>query len=143
MTALWVGPIFKNKLRYRKTVTCMACPSGYHGYWITDFMQVDPHLGTVGDFANLVNAAHKRHQVFMDIITSHTADMIKFSDADYAYKTKEEAPYLDVLGNAFDDEFAYSGQADYSFPEMNVYGFPHLPMVPDARSDGKKSCLAE
>ena len=42
-TALWVGPIFKNK-------AVQGAPgqesAGYHGYWITDFTQVDPHIGT-------------------------------------------------------------------------------------------------
>src|SRR6266545_5875942 len=41
-TSIWLAPIFKNK-----AVQLPDCPSaGYHGYWITDFTQVDPHLGT-------------------------------------------------------------------------------------------------
>ena len=33
--------------------------AGYHGYWITDFTDVDPHLGTKADFKALVDAAHQ------------------------------------------------------------------------------------
>ena len=41
-TAIWLTPIFKNK-----AVQLEDGPSaGYHGYWITDFTQIDPHLGT-------------------------------------------------------------------------------------------------
>jgi glycosidase len=32
--------------------------AGYHGYWITDFLHVDPHFGSDADA--LVAAAHAR-----------------------------------------------------------------------------------
>jgi glycosidase len=51
--------------------------SGYHGYWITDFTRVDPHLGTDADFKAFVDAAHARGmKVYMDIIANHTADVL-------------------------------------------------------------------
>ena len=54
--AIWLTPIFKNK-----AVQLEDGPSaGYHGYWITDFTQVDPHLGTNQDLTDLVAAAHQR-----------------------------------------------------------------------------------
>jgi alpha-amylase len=34
--------------------------AGYHGYWITDFTHIDPHLGTNDDLRALVNGAHAR-----------------------------------------------------------------------------------
>ena len=41
-TAIWLTPSFKNK-----AVQLQDGPSaGYHGYWITDFTNIDPHLGT-------------------------------------------------------------------------------------------------
>lgn len=96
-TAIWVGPIFKNK-------PVQGGPgqesAGYHGYWVTDFTQVDPHLGTNADFKALVDAAHARGmKVYMDIITNHTADVIRYRDcagqacpyrsiADYPYQRR-------------------------------------------------------
>ena len=73
--AIWLTPIFKNK-----AVQLEDGPSaGYHGYWITDFTQVDPHLGTNADLTDLVEAAHaKGMKVFFDIITNHTADVIGY-----------------------------------------------------------------
>ena len=45
-TAVWLGPIFKNR-------PVQGAPghesAGYHGYWITDFTRVDPHFGTDAD----------------------------------------------------------------------------------------------
>ena len=72
-TAVWLTPIFKNK-------PVQGPPgqesSGYHGYWITDFTSVDPHLGSDADFKVFVDAAHARGmKVYMDIIANHTADV--------------------------------------------------------------------
>src|SRR3954471_22759856 len=54
-TAIWLGPIYKNK-------PVQGGPgeesAGYHGYWITDFTRVDPHFGTEDDLRALVEAAH-------------------------------------------------------------------------------------
>jgi alpha-amylase len=48
-TAIWLTPSFKNK-----AVQLEDGPSaGYHGYWITDFTQIDPHLGTNADLRAL------------------------------------------------------------------------------------------
>ena len=77
-TAIWVGPIFKNKPVQGPPGQESA---GYHGYWITDFTTVDPHLGTDADFKALVDAAHQRGmKVYMDIIANHTADVIQYRD---------------------------------------------------------------
>ncbi len=73
-TAIWVTPIFANKPVQGAGPWVSA---GYHGYWITDFTRVDPHLGTNADFKALVEAAHARGmKVYMDIVTNHTADVI-------------------------------------------------------------------
>ena len=78
MTAIWLTPIFENNP--------VQGPegkesSGYHGYWITDFTNVDPHIGTREDFKNFVDAAHARGmKVYMDIITNHTADIINYRE---------------------------------------------------------------
>jgi len=94
-TALWVGPIFKNKAVQGPVGGESA---GYHGYWITDFTQVDPHFGTNADFKALVDAAHARGmKVYMDIIANHTADVIKYRecvpDQPCAYRSRADYPY--------------------------------------------------
>ncbi len=42
-TAIWLTPSFKNKPVQGAGTDASA---GYHGYWTTDFTQIDPHLGT-------------------------------------------------------------------------------------------------
>ncbi len=71
VTAVWVTPPFKNKPMQRGS-------AGYHGYWILDFLQVDPHLGTNDEFSAFVRQAHARGlKVYMDIVVNHTADVIQ------------------------------------------------------------------
>ncbi len=56
-TAIWFAPIFKNKVVQGPKGDESA---GYHGYWVTDFTQVDPHFGSNADFKAFVQAAHAR-----------------------------------------------------------------------------------
>ncbi|MBZ5739441.1 alpha-amylase family glycosyl hydrolase [Nocardioides mangrovi] len=131
--AIWLTPIFKNK-----AVQLEDGPSaGYHGYWITDFTQVDPHLGTNADLAALVDAAHaKGMKVFFDIITNHTADVIGYEEgARTSYVSKDVSPYRDAAGNAFDDRDYAGGD---TFPEMDpATSFPYTPVLDPDEQDLK------
>lgn len=74
ITAIWLTPVLRNQAEQAGT-------SGYHGYWILDFTEVDPHLGSNGDLKDFINQAHQRNiKVFFDIITNHTADVIKYKE---------------------------------------------------------------
>ena len=42
ITAIWVGPIFANKPVQSDTTNLYGHSSGYHGYWIQDFLQRRP-----------------------------------------------------------------------------------------------------
>ena len=65
-TAIWLTPSFKNR-----PVQPQDGSAGYHGYWIIDFSQIDPHLGTNAELAELVDKAHRAGmKVFFDIITT-------------------------------------------------------------------------
>ncbi|MEY4055676.1 MAG: hypothetical protein RL519_1011, partial [Pseudomonadota bacterium] len=54
-TAIWFAPVFKNKVIQGPKGDESA---GYHGYWVIDFTQVDPHFGTNEEFKAFVDAAH-------------------------------------------------------------------------------------
>ena len=110
-TAIWLGPIYKNK-------PVQGAPgeesAGYHGYWITDFTDVDPHFGDRDDLKAFVGGAHRRGmKVYLDIITNHTADVIAYRechDPDYAGpdKVEEGCPYRSKA----DYPFTTRGPAD-------------------------------
>ena len=74
VSAIWLTPVLRNR-------AMQAGTSGYHGYWILDFTEIDPHLGSNAELKNFIDQAHKRNiKVFFDIITNHTADVIKYKE---------------------------------------------------------------
>jgi glycosidase len=138
VSTIWVGPIFENKPVQPDSTNLYGRSAGYHGYWILDFLQVDPHLGTNAEFARLVDEAHDRGiKVFMDIVTNHTADVIQL-EGNAGYRNKTDFPYVDTDGQPFDDsDYAYSGQPDYAFPNVDINSFPYTPVVPMGEEDAK------
>jgi glycosidase len=132
-TSIWLTPSFKNK-----AVQLEDGPSaGYHGYWITDFTQIDPHLGTNEELKSLIDQAHERGmKVYFDIITNHTADVIGYEEgARTPYRSKDESPYLTADGQPFDDR-DYAGGED--FPELDAASsFPYTPVLDADEEDVK------
>ena len=142
VTAIWVAPIFKNK--------AVQGPPGqesaaYHGYWVTDFTQVDPHLGTNADFKALVDAAHGRGmKVYMDIITNHTADVIQYkgcpiqacgyrSMADYPYQ-RRGGPAGAPINSGFAGDHIASAE---NFARLTDPNFAYEVVVPAAEKNVK------
>ncbi|MFE3628605.1 pullulanase-type alpha-1,6-glucosidase [Streptomyces goshikiensis] len=132
-TAIWMAPIFKNQPVQGKGADASA---GYHGYWITDFTQVDPHFGTNADLERLIDKAHaKGMKVFFDVITNHTADVVDYREASYSYLSKGAFPYLTKDGVPFDDKDHSDGKG--KFPKVDGESFPRTPFVPDAKKNLK------
>lgn len=130
-TAIWVAPIFRNKpVQGPKGQESAA----YHGYWVTDFLSVDPHLGTNEDFKALVDAAHARGiKVYMDIIANHTADVIQFRECGIQaceYRSRADYPYQRDGKNP---EFAGDHvRTTENFAKLTDPGFAYTPYVPEA-----------
>src|SRR5919198_757343 len=69
-TAIWLSPIFENN------------PGAYHGYDISNYLNVDPHFGTKQDLIDLVEAAHNFRKggqpfpmrVILDVVINHSGD---------------------------------------------------------------------
>ena len=61
VTTLWLTPILKN-----------GSAQDYHGYGAVDLYAVDPHLGTTGDYQELVAEVHKQGmKIFFDFVPNH------------------------------------------------------------------------
>jgi pullulanase-type alpha-1,6-glucosidase len=131
-TAIWLTPSFKNR---PVQGTGSDASAGYHGYWVTDFTQIDPHLGTNAEMKALIAAAHtKGMKVYFDIITNHTADVIDYAGGQHTYVSKETAPYKDASGQVFDDT-TYAGTD--TFPALDpATSFPYQPVF---RSEADKT----
>jgi neopullulanase len=143
-TAIWLGPIYRNK-------PVQGQPgkesSGYHGYWITDFATVDPHFGTEADLNALIAAAHGRGmKVYLDIITNHTADVIKYRECpenDCAYRSRGDYPWSRRGGPAgapINPGFAGDGKAGQTaenFARLTDPRWAYTPFVPKGEEQVK------
>ncbi len=141
-TAIWLGPIFKNK-------PVQGGPgqesAGYHGYWITDFTQVDPHFGTNADMKALVDAAHGRGmKVYMDIIANHTADVIAYRECKTdacPYRSRADYPYArkgGVTGAPINDGFAGDTVLTReNFAKLTDPNFAYSPYLPRGEENAK------
>ncbi|WP_328852125.1 pullulanase-type alpha-1,6-glucosidase [Micromonospora globbae] len=122
-TAIWLAPVFKNRPVQGSGADVSA---GYHGYWITDFTQVDPHFGTNEDLKKLVRLAHQRGiKIYLDVIVNHTADVISYAEGRSSYVDKASTPYRDAQGRAFEDRNYADGTRD--FPAVDLTSFPYTP----------------
>lgn len=134
-TAIWLTPSFKNVPV--QGVGTDDVSAGYHGYWTVDFTQIDPHLGTNAELDELIAEAGARGiDIYFDIITNHTADVITYSPEEYTYVFKADRPYTDAAGNPFDPA-DHAGAA--TFPELDpATSFPRVPVVPPGLEDVKQ-----
>lgn len=126
VTAVWMTPMFKNRAVQGEGDDASA---GYHGYWIEDFTQVDPHFGTNLELRQVITEAHNRGiKIFFDIITNHTADVIDYAEGQYSYRNKTDYPYEDADGNPFDDR-DYIGRPADEWPVLSAtVSFPYTPI---------------
>ena len=65
VTTLWLTPVVKN-----------GASQDYHGYGAVDLYAVEPHLGALKDYQELVAAAHKQGlKVFFDAVPNHVGPL--------------------------------------------------------------------
>lgn len=136
-TAVWLTPVFKNK-------PVQGGPgqesAGYHGYWITDFTGVDPHLGDEAQMQAFVRAAHGRGmKVYLDIIANHTADVIAYRECptdECPYRSRAEYPYSrrgGLQGPPINEGFAGEhDQTAANFAKLTRPDFAYTPYLPPA-----------
>ncbi|MEO8618251.1 MAG: alpha-amylase family glycosyl hydrolase [Sphingomicrobium sp.] len=143
ITAIWLAPIFKNKPVQGPPGEESA---GYHGYWVTDFTQVDPHLGSNVDFKALVDEAHRRGmKVYMDIIANHTADVIQYKGCPIQacdYRAIADYPYQrrgGIDGAAINPGFKGDGdKSAANFARLTDPNYAYDVYVPNAEKAVKK-----
>jgi maltose alpha-D-glucosyltransferase/alpha-amylase len=86
---IWLPPFFKSPLR-----------DG--GYDVSDYADVLPEFGTIGDFVEFVDAAHARGiRVIVDFVMNHTSDQHPWFQSS---RTDPDGPYGDFYVWADTDE---------------------------------------
>jgi glycosidase len=116
ITAIWMTPVLRNKAVQKDGFA-------HHGYWVIDFTEIDPHFGSNEDLKNLIEKAHARNiKVFFDIITNHTADVIKYKECH-----NEQGKYLKNNQQG----------CDYISTEALASGQSYRPFVPKKERGAK------
>ncbi|MBI2386436.1 MAG: hypothetical protein HYV14_10530 [Elusimicrobia bacterium] len=69
VTTLLLSPVNQNQ------------PDSYHGYAPVHLLAIDPHLGTMADFKELVDEAHKRGlKVVLDWVLNHSGPVFEYTE---------------------------------------------------------------
>ena len=106
----------------------------YHKYDVTDYYAIDPDYGTLEDFKNLVDEAHKRGiRVIIDLVVNHSSDGHpwfteacsyirqngepggKYGDF-YNFRITPNGAYHKVSGT----QYSYEGQFWSGMPDLNL-----------------------
>ncbi|MFA9458554.1 alpha-amylase family glycosyl hydrolase [Halalkalibacter sp. AB-rgal2] len=82
INTIWINPIVEN-IRYDVRHDHPDTPYyGYHGYWASNFEQLNPHFGTMEDFHELIDEADERGmKIMIDVVLNHTGYGLKSEDA--------------------------------------------------------------
>jgi trehalose synthase len=114
VTCLWLMPFYPS-------------PNRDDGYDITDYYGVDPRLGNLGEFVELVRTANDRGiKVIVDLVVNHTSDEHPWFEAARAdrdspyrdYYVWRDQPSAEPKGIAFPDKEKSNWQLD---PESGQY----------------------
>jgi neopullulanase len=119
ITTLWLTPIVKN-----------GAAADYHGYGAVDLYAVDPHLGTLRDYQELVEAAHKQHmKVFFDVVPNHVGPLNPWvSDPpmpDWFHGTAEH--HLTSISPVKDGFYGHTEKKEQANDPFEALVDPHTP----------------
>lgn len=126
ITTIWLTPIFKNNHSLYKNQY-----ASYHGYAITDFYDIEPHLGTLEDYKALVDEAHCQGlKVVMDIVFNHCGSEHPWvrrggSSATWMNRDAGKTNYecrtvLDLYASDYDREATVKGHFSEIMKDLNL-----------------------
>ena len=90
MDAIWLSPVYAS--------------SAYYGYSVTDYFQVDSHLGSKSDLQSLVEKAHSlQMKVILDFVPNHLSCLHPFF---VSAQKEKSSKYLDwFIFNSWPDNY--------------------------------------
>lgn len=73
ITTIWISPIVANITYDVSHGSNDGAFYGYHGYWAQDFEELNPHLGSIIEFHQLIDTAEEHNiSVMVDVVLNHT-----------------------------------------------------------------------
>ena len=120
VTCLWLMPFFPS-------------PNRDDGYDVTDYLSVDPRLGTLADFVEFVRTATDRGiRVIVDLVVNHTSDQHPWFQAARAdpdsrcrnyYVWRDEPPENGPAGLVFPDQEESNWEYDKKAGQYYLHRF--------------------
>ena len=119
VTVLWLTPVVKN-----------GAAQDYHGYGAVDLYAVEPHLGTIRDYQELVAEAHKQGmKVFFDFVANHVGPKHPWVSepplADWFHGTQRR--HLDSSAGLSGTFYGKSEKQKTTNDPFETLGDPHAP----------------
>jgi neopullulanase len=119
VTTVWLTPIVTN-----------GATQDYHGYGAVDLYAVDPHLGTLQDYQDLVAAAHKLHmKILFDVVPNHVGPLHPWvanpPTPDWFHGTAND--HLSTFSPWKPDFYGQSDKRDVSNDLFEALEDPHTP----------------
>ena len=124
-TAIWITPVVR-----QLPVAADGKSAAYHGYWGVGFDQMDPHLGTMADFKELVSDAHAQQmKIILDIVVNHTADVIHYAQGS-SYVALADQPYKTTSGAIFNPVKLAGSSKFPTLDQLSVKtSYPKTPVI--------------
>ncbi|OJF90294.1 pullulanase [Alkalibacterium sp. 20] len=120
VSTIWITPIVENVGHDVEAKSANGSYYAYHGYWAKDFEELNPHLGTLAEFHELIDSAAARGiNIMVDVVLNHPGYGMHpdngIADPPEGYPTDEDrARFDDMIREA-------SGSGDL---EMELAGLP-------------------
>ena len=72
INTVWITPIVENITESQTSTEPPMESYGYHGYWTSNFEELNKHLGTEAELRELISEAHNRGiKIMVDIVINH------------------------------------------------------------------------
>lgn len=136
INTIWLTPIVENirfNVRHQEADGDTIPDYGYHGYWAINFEKLNPHLGTMAEFHELIDEANERGiKIMADVVLNHTGyglrevDALPESSRPFGYPTDDERARFSTLlrqGHHVGDDMVrgeLAGLPDFKTEEAHV-----------------------
>ena len=129
VNTIWITPIVENVGYDASHASEDGTYYGYHGYWAKDFETLNPHLGTLEEFHELIDVAADRNiDIMVDVVLNHAGYGLKADEAldnpPAGYPTDEDRARFEGMireeGGSGDEKMELGGLPDFKTEQASV-----------------------